>query len=128
MKDAYYFKHDSNARHDPKIKALINKYNIEGYGRFWVVIEMLREASNYKLEDKAYIWDALAEQMKCPVPQVKVFIKDCIEEFELFVQEDGFFYSASLLGRMTILNEIRSKRKFAADVRHGNQTKTKWDE
>ena len=128
MKDAYYFKHDSNASHDPKIKALINQYGIEGYGRFWIIIEMLRESSGYKLENKQYIWDALAEQMKCPIPEMKKFIKDCSETFELLVQEDGFFYSNSLLERMVKLDDIRKKRKFAADYRHGNTTINKWDD
>ena len=112
-KDAYYFKHDTNARHDPKIKSLINKYGLEGYGRFWVIIEMLREAERYKLEDKKYIWEALAEQMKIDVKDVKQFIKDCVEDFELFIQEDGFFYSNSLLQRMIKLDEIREKRREA---------------
>lgn len=117
LKDAYYFKHDSNARNDPKIKALINKYGIEGYGRFWIVIEMLRESSNYKLEDEEYIWDALAEQMKCSVAEVKDFIDDCSKKFRLFNQENGFFYSEALLTRMAKLDEIRQKRKYAAEVR-----------
>ena len=47
-KDAYYFKHDAHARHDPKIRALINKYGLDGYGKFWVIIEMLREETTYK--------------------------------------------------------------------------------
>jgi len=114
MKDAYYFKHDSNARHDPKIKSLINKYGIEGYGRFWIVIEMLREATRYKLDDKKYIWEALAEQMKCDIKEVKQFVKDCIEEFELLAENNGCFYSESLLKRMNELDEIREKRRQAA--------------
>lgn len=117
MKDAYYFKHDSTARHDPKIQALIKKYKLEGYGRFWIVIEMLRSSSGYKLEDKSYVWLALAEQMLCSVDEAKKFIKDCIEEFELLIQGDGFFYSMSLLDRMNKLDEIRQKRKFAAEIR-----------
>ncbi len=113
-KDAYYFKHDSNARNDPKIKSLINKYGLEGYGRFWVVIEMLREAERYKLEDKKYIWEALAEQMKIEVKDTKQFIKDCVEEFELFEANDHCFYSVSLLKRMLELDTIREKRRDAA--------------
>lgn len=113
-KDAYYFKHDYNARFDPKTKALINKYGMEGYGRWWVILEMFRETKGYKLEDKRYIWDALAEQMKCEIKDVKSFVKDCVEEFELFVQENGFFYSPSFLERMNQLDEIRQKRKLAA--------------
>lgn len=117
MKDAYYFRHDSNARNDPKIKALISKYGVEGYGRFWIVIEMLREAAHYKLEDKEYVWDALAEQMKCPIKEARNFIQDCVKKFELLVQEDGYFYSPSLLLRMIKLDEIRDKRKAAAEKR-----------
>ena len=114
MKDAYYFKHDSNARNDPKIKSLINKYGLKGYGWFWVVIEMLREAERYKLDDKKYIWEALAEQMKVDVKEVRQFIKDCVEEFELLEANDHCFFSASLLKRMLELDTIREKRRDAA--------------
>lgn len=115
MKDSYYFKHDMNARNDPKIKSLINKYGLEGYGRFWVIIEMLRESSNYKLEDEEYIWEALAEQMHCSSDAVRSFVDDCVNKFKLFTQEDGFFYSMSLITRMIKLDEIRAKRKRSAD-------------
>jgi len=119
--DAYYFKHDADAQHDPKIKALINKYKVEGYGRFWMVLEMFRNTAGYKLEDKKYVWEALAQQMQCTVPEVKTFIKDCVEEFELFIQEDGFIYSMSFLERMSKLDEKRQKAKFAAYSMHYKQ-------
>ena len=125
MKDAYYFQHDSNARNDPKIKALIRKYGIEGYGRYWIILEMLRESSNYKLEDEQYIWDALAEQMHCSVEEIKDFIKDCINIFKLFTQDDDFFYSAALLLRMTKLDNIREKRRNAAETRWQKES---WDD
>lgn len=120
MKDARYFKHDANARHDPKIKALINKYGIEGYGRFWIIIEMMREATHYKLEDKLYVMDALAEEMKCTSEQAKNLMEDCVLIFELFTKDNGFYYSESFLSRMVSLELVRSKRKLAADIRHGN--------
>jgi len=117
-KDAPYFKHDGNARTDPKIKALIKKYGMEGYGRFWVIVEMLRESNCYKLEDEEYMWDALAEQMQCNAQQVKAFVKDCVEKFKLLVQEDGFFFSPSFIQRMSHLDEIRQKRSQAAYSMH----------
>lgn len=86
---------------------------MNGYGRFWVIIEMLRESSTYKIEDEEYIWAALSEQFKCSIPEVKEFIKDCVEKYKLFIQEDGYFYSASLLLRMIKLDEIREKRRQA---------------
>ena len=121
MKDAYYFKHDSNARHDPKIKALINKYGVEGYGRYWIIIENLRDQSNYKLNDKQYTWDALAQEFCCTSEKSKEFVKDCIEKFDLLEDGDGFFYSMSLMQRMQELDDLRLKRKHAADVRWGNE-------
>lgn len=118
MKDAPYFKHDGNARNDPKIKALIKKYGMKGYGSFWVIVEMLRESNGYKLEDEDFIWDALAEQMQCEAKEVHTFVKDCIDKFKLFIQEDGFFYSPSFIQRMSRLEEIRQKRQNSAYIMH----------
>ncbi len=121
VKDARYFKHDANARHDPKIKALIKTYGIEGYGRFWVIIEILRESSHYRLEDESYIWDSLAEELKCTQDEVKKFVSDCCKIFKLFEQDEGFFYSTSLLNRMIQLDQIREKRVAAANTRWGKE-------
>jgi hypothetical protein len=109
-KKEYYFKHDQNARHDLKIKAMINKYGVEGYGRYWIIVENLRSSFAYKIEDRPYNWHSLAEEMKCSVVQAKEFIQDCAFLFDLFVIEEGFFYSPSLLKRMTTLDETRMKR------------------
>jgi len=117
MKDAYYFKHDSNARNDPKVQALIDKYGMEGYGRFWVIVEMLREDSHYRISDKPYILRSLANQFKTTPEETKKFLIDCVEEFELLEQKNGYFFSNSLLKRMNHLDEIRGKRKDAANTR-----------
>ena len=115
MKDAYYFKHDATARDDHKIKALINKYKLLGYAYYWILLEEMRKEKGYKLPiDKKFTLDALAEQMQCTCSQVKEFVKDCIEEFELFVKENGWLYSESFLERMSKLDEIRQKRSLAA--------------
>jgi hypothetical protein len=41
-KDAYYFPHFYNARHDRKIKRLRKDLGIEGYGIFFMLLEVLR--------------------------------------------------------------------------------------
>jgi hypothetical protein len=117
MKDACYFTHDDNARHDPKIKALIKKYNIEGYGRFWVIIEIMRSTKGHKLIDKPYVLEALAEELKCSLDEIKKFLDDCVR-FELFIKEDGFYYSESLGWRMAKLESIISKNRTAAYIMH----------
>jgi hypothetical protein len=46
MKDTLpYFSHDNNARHHPKMKALIAEYGREGYGNFWILNEIIAETS-----------------------------------------------------------------------------------
>lgn len=117
-KDARYFTHDSNARNDPKIQAMIKKYKITGYAWFWIIIEMLRESSGYKLDNEEYNWDALAEQMQCDAKEVKSFIDDCVNKFKLFIQEDGFFYSSALIERMSKLEAMRDKNRTAAYIMH----------
>jgi len=117
--DPYYFTHDANAASDPKIKAMIRKYGCEGYGRYWIVIEMLRTQAGYKIEDKPYNWDALAEQMHCTSDALALYIKDCIGVFELFIQDEaGFIYSQSLLKRMVHLDGVRAQRVRAAEAMH----------
>jgi hypothetical protein len=120
-KDTYYFKHNTHSRHEPKIEAMLNKHGMVGYGRYWVIMEMLREDETNKLENKKYIWASMSLQMKCPEKEIRDFIKECIEEHELFIQEDGFFYSPDLLEKMAKLNEIRQKRKLAAYAGHYKQ-------
>lgn len=116
-KEAYYFSHDANSRTDPKILSMMLDYGIEGYGMFWIVVENLREQSNYKLKQDKTTWRALAMQMHKTVDEVKVFITDCIKEYELFINDETFFYSESLLRRMNKKDEITQKRKDAANAR-----------
>ena len=131
-KDAYYFKHDYNARHDSKCRALIKKHGIEGYGRYWIILEMFREEKTYKLEDKPYVWDSLAEQMQCKTTEeAKKFIDDCIK-IDLFVQENGFFYSPAFLERMVKLDQKRQQTAMAAHIMHQKRLekeriKDNWD-
>ena len=111
-KDAYYFSHDNNARHDPKICALKADYGLEGYGRFWVVIEMMAEQEDYKLKMNQITIKALAFEFLTDKDEAEKFIKGCIEKYELFVEEDDLFWSESLLRRMAIKDDkLEKKRK-----------------
>ncbi|MFG6179738.1 Lin1244/Lin1753 domain-containing protein, partial [Halomonas sp. THAF12] len=64
MKNTYYFSHDGNARNDPKILSMRSVYGSEGYGWYWIIIEMLREQEDYKIKINKYTWNALAMQMQ----------------------------------------------------------------
>jgi hypothetical protein len=121
VKEAYYFSHDSNARHDPKITAMRSVYGAAGYGWFWILVEMMRDTAGYRLDMQSkYIWSAYAQQMGCnDAAQAKQFVMDCIEEFELFQADDCSFWSKSLIGRMEKREKIVEKRRKAAETRWG---------
>ena len=62
-KETYFFSHDFNARNDPKLVAVQQKYGLEGLGAYWCIIENLYEQNGmlevskvgalaYQLHDK----------------------------------------------------------------------------
>lgn len=113
MKDAYYFSHDSNARTDIKIQALRSIYGVKGYGMYWILIEMMRDAENHKLPfNQKYAYLGFAKEFESTAEEAKQFIYDCIYEFGLFVCDENSFWSDSLNRRMEKYkrkNEIKSE-------------------
>lgn len=119
-KEAYYFSHDANARHDPKILAMRSVYGIQGYAVFWIVIEMMREQEDFRLPNKNYIFNAIAMQVQCKnfsKDDAKKFVEDCINEFDLLCSDEHFIWSNSLLKRMNKKNSLSEKRREAARKR-----------
>lgn len=104
MKDCYYFSHDSNAKDDPKCIMLIEQLGLEGYGIFWILVEMLRDQPDHKYP--LSLVPAIARRFNTTTEKVNVVIKN----YDLFVIENNeFFYSESLNLRMQIRDEKRQK-------------------
>lgn len=122
MKDAYYFPHDSNAKNDPKILAMLSVYGMQGYGWYWVIIEMLREQNDYKMDICGkYSFNAFAMQMLCDAETAEKFIMDCINEFKLFESDGNYFWSNSLIRRMKNKEEKSEKARQSALKRWNRQ-------
>ena len=102
MKDAFYFSHDSNAQHDPKMNRLIYSMGWEGYGLYWGIIERLRNEKDYTMQTD---YECIANAMRTDSER----IKSVIEDFDLFVIDDDDFYSNSLMERMK-LREMKSEK------------------
>jgi len=103
IKKTNYFSHDSNARNDSKIISLRMKLGVEGYGIYFMIIERLREETDY-ISNKDY--DSLAFDFRTTPEKVK----SVIEDFGLFIfTDDDCFYSESLMQRMTIKDEKSKK-------------------
>ncbi len=107
-KDTYYFSHDCNARNDDKIIKLRIKHGAGGYGVFFMIIEKLRMAPDYKLKKD---YNIIAYDLQVDVN----LIKAVVEDFGLFkfTEDGGEFYSESLCERMLIM-ENKTKKKIRA--------------
>jgi hypothetical protein len=112
-KDAFYFSHDYDPTGDPKIQAMIGEYGAAGYGLFWRIVEMMHSAENHQLPKKQYLFLAIAKQMLTNAEQVIKFIDDCINCFELFVDDGVNFWSNRVIRNIDKRNSISVKRSTA---------------
>lgn len=103
-KKAFYFSHDSNARNDEKIINLRMVHGAEGYGIYFMLIEMLMESSDYKLNANL---PALAFHLHADVDVLRAVVED----YDLFEFAEGreYFYSTSLILRVKPLEQLREK-------------------
>ncbi|NBW19956.1 MAG: DUF4373 domain-containing protein, partial [Caulobacteraceae bacterium] len=109
MKETFYFTHDYNARQDPKIKNLIRKHGILGYGIFWAIVEDLYQNANALRLD----CECIAFDLRTDCELVESIIKD----FDLFVIKDGYFGSLSVQRRTDERDARSSKARISAFAR-----------
>lgn len=107
-KDAFYFPHDSNAKDDPKCVMLIEQLGCEGYGIYWILVEILREQPDYccplsLLAPFARRYNTTFEKMKTVVMSYGLFT----------ITDDKIFFSESLMDRMLPLEDKREKNRLA---------------
>lgn len=118
-KETYYFSHDSNAITDTKILNMRADYGLEGYGLFWAIIEMMRNEESYKLQADKKIYRAIKTLTNTNI-DVEKYVQDCINEYELFKEDDGYFFSNSLLKRMLEKDRKSAVAKEKAEKRWNN--------
>jgi hypothetical protein len=106
-KDTFYFTHDFNARQDAKIKRLIMKHGMAGYGMFWSIVEDLYNNANALPTD----YESIAFDLRSTTEIVMSIVKD----FGLFVVDSDTFGSMSVQGR---LDARAAKSKKARDSAH----------
>jgi len=106
MKDTFYFTHDYNTRQDVKIKKLIQKHGMCGYGVFWAIIEDLYNNANALPLD----YDSIAYDLRMD----SEVIKSVINDFGLFVIEFNEFGSKSVQTRLEDRNDRSTKARESA--------------
>jgi len=122
-KEAFYFPHFCNARHDRKIRRLRKELGTEGYGIYFMLLETLREQHDlmYPLDDL----DLLAEEFG--VSEAKVRVAIC--NYGLFeIDLEQKFFSPKMLVYLEPYFKMKEQRKVAgqksADKRRGIEIST----
>lgn len=106
-----YFSHDSNARNSDKLLAVRIKHGAEGYGIYFMILERLREESDYT---SSINYDVMAYDFRVDSEK----IRSIVEDFGLFeFNEDGSrFYSPDFNERMDMKDKNAEKLSRAATV------------
>ena len=112
MKETFYFTHDYNARSDEKIKRLIMKHGMAGYGVFWCIIEDLYNNANALRTD--------CELIAFELHTSEEIVRSIIYDFDLFQIENDFFGSSSVERRLNERNSKSTKARESALYRWNN--------
>jgi hypothetical protein len=110
-KDAYYFPHYSNARNDAKMLKLRRVLGVEGYGIYFMLLEILREQTDFRLPLK------IVEELEFDLRISKEKIISVITNFELFEVDSDFFFSPKLVFYLQPYIESSERARIAANLR-----------
>lgn len=89
--------HDTDARKDDKVMIMRSAYGAEGYGWYWMLIEIMSKHKDCRLQMKQpYFYDALSMELQTDPSTIKSFIDDCIKEFKLFKTDKEFVWTDRL--------------------------------
>jgi hypothetical protein len=111
-KDTFYFSHDYNARNDEKIKRLIRKHGMIGYGIFWSIVEDLYNNANALRTD----YDGIAYDLRSD----SEIVASVVNEFDLFIFNGDFFGSNSVQERLDQRNNKSESARKSASYRWEN--------
>jgi hypothetical protein len=106
MKDTFYFSHDYNTRFDEKIKRLLMKHGMLGYGCYWSIIEDLYNNANEMRLDCERI--AFELRVNCDV------INSILNDFDLFQIDTDTISSKSVQRRLDERNEKSTSARKSA--------------
>lgn len=107
--ETYYFKHDYNARSDPKMKRLLSKHGMQGIGIYWSIIEDLYNNANALPTQ----YDVIAFDLRCD----ENVIRSVINDFDLFQVNEDYFGSPSVEKRLLKREEKSLKARRSAAYR-----------
>ena len=111
-KDAYFFPHFCNARHDRKLRRVQKELGVEGYGIFFMTLEVLREQTDFRYPISDL--DLLADEFGTSEQKLRAVVCN----YGLFeVDHDEKFISPKLVFYLQPYIEKTKRARNAANIR-----------
>ena len=108
-----YFSHDYASRLDEKIKLLIRKHGMVGYGVYWAIVEDLYINNN---------------EITCDIPGIskdlrvkEIITASVLRDFLLFSEKNGKIYNATIQNRLEAVEAKSLKASHSANIRWHNE-------
>lgn len=117
MKTTPYFSHKCDSLRDPAIQGLIADYGFAGYGRYWAIMEYLREHNGELPNDKITL-RALALALQMNTEDLQMLCKSMVEDYHLlYISTENCFRSMQMDENLMQMHSISIKRKESAEKR-----------
>ena len=113
MKETFYFSHDYNPRSDTKIKRLLARHGMMGYGIYWSIIEDLYNNTNVLQTD----YECIAFDLRTDAEVIRSIIND----FDLFQINGDSFGSPSVERRINERDAKSQKARESVQKRWNNE-------
>lgn len=105
-----YFSHDKDMRNHKKIKAIRNKFKINGYGIWNMLLEYLTGSDGNEFEYSELEFELLSGDFGVSATEIQEVVDYCIKLDLLFIK-NGFIHSESLDERLSPVYEKRERGK-----------------
>lgn len=104
-----WFKHDSLARQDRKLRKLLAEYGWAGYGVFFGILELMAYDSDHRLEHDLQL---LAHSLGLTKKKEREMLRAIVEDYGLFAidMEANEFYSPRMMTSLAEIDEAKAQR------------------
>lgn len=94
MEPMPWFSHDSSASRDRKVRRLIKREGVEGYGRWWLLCEALASTRGHRLDvSDEESMEILADELLCGVDELGEFLGQLSDVGLIRGLDEGLVYS-----------------------------------
>jgi len=116
--EGLYFPHFATARTNRKIKRLLRRYGPSGYGRYFMLLEMIVACSSYVYALFDEDWEIIVDELQfADVEEARVFVQTCVQ-WDLLQSDDNLsaLHCRGLVRRMAARDKTRERLQRAGQA------------